>query len=203
MPISIQHNPFATRFTRPGEIPFQLREHENLNTIVDTFRDHRFLSQIVGPHGSGKTTLTYTLEPLLREDFSSVRRVTVRDAKRIQSDEVKTPNQLGSRNQLLMIDGFERLPWLHRRLLLKHARYPQTGLLITTHRPIAGVSILYEVQPTLESLQRLARELAPRLAIETELLAKAFETTEGNIRESLMTLYNWFESRQSTGCRPK
>ena len=203
MPISIQHNPFATRFTRPGEIPFQLRGHENLNSIIDSFRDHRFVSQIVGPHGSGKTTLTQTLEPLLRETFYSVRRVTVRDAKRIQSDETEIPNRLDSINRLMIVDGFERLPWLHRRLLLKNARCPQTGLLITTHRRIAGVPILYEVQPTLETLQRLSHELAPGVIIEKNFLATVFETNEGNIRESLMTLYNWFETRQSTGCKPK
>ena len=202
MPISIQHNPFATRYTRPGEIPFQLSGNEDLNTIVDTFRDHCFLSQIVGPHGSGKTTLTQTLEPLLRETFCSVRRVTVRDAKRIQNDESEFPNPLDTTNRLMIVDGFERLPWLHRRLLLKFARCQQMGLLITTHRRIAGVPILYEVQPTLETLQRLSHELAPGVIIEKNLLATIFETNEGNIRESLMTLYNWFESRQSTGCRP-
>lgn len=197
MSISIQHNPFATRFTSPGEIRFMLGVGESIDTIAEVFRRNRFVSQIVGAHGCGKTALTHALEPRLRDDFHLIRRITIRDTMHVLANDFERPGKSDSKTLLLIIDGFERLPWLHRRMLLKQTRYPHIGLLITTHQALSSIPILYQVQPTLETLRQLTNQLAPVLTIDRELLEYAFEKNSGNIRESLMTLYNWFESRRS------
>ncbi len=197
MPITVQHNPFATRFTRPGALPFLFNNGNRLESIVDAFHDCGFVCQIVGQHGSGKTTLTYALEPILRDNFHPIRRFTVRGPRQFESSETLTPTRSPTRIPLLVIDGFEKLPWLHRRLLVKHVRDQRTGLLITTHQPIGGIPVLLQMLPTLETLQRLTCELAPDLVIQKNLLAAIFDNNHGNIRESLMTLYNWFETQKT------
>lgn len=202
MSITIEHNPFATAFTRPGQIPFLLGDGEDLAAIADSFRDHRFVGQIVGPHGCGKTTLTHALEPLLSEEFRLVRRVTIRDSRHVQTREFESNDNTDSKNsRLLIVDGLERLPWLHRKLLLKQIRFPNTGLLITTHRAFDGIPVLYEVRPTLETLRRLTELLAPGLIIGNDVLALAYEQNRENIRECLMTLYDWFEAQKSAAGR--
>lgn len=194
MTISLQHNPFATRFTQPGVIPFLLPDGGDLQAIVNAFRSHRFLGQIVGSHGCGKTTLTHAMQSLLLDHFQSIRRIVIRDTRHVNRNELVTSELARSPNHLLVVDGFERLPWLHRRLLLKHVRDQKIGLLFTSHRPIQGVPVIYEIQPTLETLRCLTDELAPFHAIHKNMLASTFETNGGNIRECLMTLYNALES---------
>ena len=95
-----ESNPFSTRFTAPGKLPFffersfalyikssrpakfqeffslalgmgeDIRTSVCLQYLVDKFQSHSCRGQIIGAHGSGKTTLMLALkERLLREGF--------------------------------------------------------------------------------------------------------------------------------------
>lgn len=59
-------NPFATRFTQPGAIPYQFPPDVSLESLANKFfHQHRGRAAIVGPHGSGKTSLLYAIAPHL------------------------------------------------------------------------------------------------------------------------------------------
>lgn len=196
MPISYHHNPFATRFTQPGTIPFIFREDESLGEIQRHFRKNQFVGQIVGPHGSGKTTLTHDLVTGLEDQFSRIRRLTIRSSSQLKIEDSHCPS-LSSNRQLLIIDGLERFSRLHRWLLLENVRRRRIGLLITTHRQMFGIPVLFKTRPSLDTLNQLIRQLAPGLAIEQGIVKSSLANSGGSIRESLMTLYNWVESNHS------
>ncbi len=59
-------NPFATRFTQPGAIPYQFPPDVSLESLATKFFfQHHGRAAIVGPHGSGKTSLLYAITPYL------------------------------------------------------------------------------------------------------------------------------------------
>lgn len=59
-------NPFATRFTQPGAIPYQFPPAVNSESLATKFfHEHHGRAAIVGPHGSGKTSLLYAITPYL------------------------------------------------------------------------------------------------------------------------------------------
>jgi hypothetical protein len=59
-------NPFATRFTQPGAIPYQFPPDVSLESLANKFfYQHRGRAAVVGPHGSGKTSLLYAIAPHL------------------------------------------------------------------------------------------------------------------------------------------
>jgi (2Fe-2S) ferredoxin len=59
-------NPFATRFTQPGAIPYHFPTDVSLESLATQFfHQHRGRAAIVGPHGSGKTSLLYAISPHL------------------------------------------------------------------------------------------------------------------------------------------
>ncbi len=60
-------NPFSSRFVRPGQVAFQFPPGVDAIGLVARLRSFRWRAQIVGPHGTGKSTLLHALLPTLRE----------------------------------------------------------------------------------------------------------------------------------------
>jgi len=136
-------NPFSTRFTRPGEIPYQFVESEELGTLVDRFGNNRWVGQIVGPHGCGKTTLCHLLARELKHLFPKVNHVTIRSGRDIQSVRAEHSPALeldrrvqlkpnGSVNHALkrtltIVDGVERLSLLQQRMLVSNLSGPRNN----------------------------------------------------------------------------
>lgn len=71
-------NPFSTRFVRPDLARYRFGGEDDespaLTDLANHVSRHR-ATAIVGPHGTGKTTLLHNLIPLLRSRFSSIRRI--------------------------------------------------------------------------------------------------------------------------------
>lgn len=187
-------NPFETRFTRPDAMSFVFPAGVDPQALYQTFKSNRFLGCILGPHGSGKTTATYALEEFSSNDFDIVRRLVLRKQSgklQIKSEFQRVDRATG--RTLLIVDGIEVVSRLHRRLLVASCRN-RFGLLLTAHRPIAGVPLLLQLSPSFE----LAKRLVDRLVSNQEGLTPpgeneirvAFELSNGNIREMLMRLYD-------------
>ena len=226
-------NPFSTRFTRPGEIPYQFADSAGLETLVDRFGHNRWVGQIVGPHGCGKTTLCHLLARELEHLFPNVNHVTIRSVTDIQSDfqsvraehtpELERDSNLmpkldGSVNRdlnrtLTIVDGVERLSLLQQRMLVSNlsrnrhntsrgqsdSQETSDGLLITSHRRLKFVPVLYSITPTVSTFQSVAKFLNPSLDMSQAELAETFAAAGQNIREAIMLLYDRHESLRKPG----
>lgn len=51
-------NPFSTTFIRPGAIPFLFPNDQTIQDVVRQLAATDWWGQIIGPHGTGKSTLT-------------------------------------------------------------------------------------------------------------------------------------------------
>jgi hypothetical protein len=193
-------NPFATRFTRPGALPFLFDEHESAAAMVASFVAAGRRGAIVGPHGSGKSTLLVELlpefiamgmQPIVHTLHDGQRRLTARFAQAISRVD-GTP--------LLVIDGYEQLSWWGRREVGQAVKRSGAGLLVTSHAPPAGLPTLFSTRPTWETTRRVIAKLAPSLpaaTISEDELRRLYEQCGRNLRELLFQLYDRFESHRS------
>jgi len=60
-------NPFSTRFLAPGKCRFVGLDEQTLNGLAEKLIQQNGNGQIVGPHGTGKTTLTFELQKRMAE----------------------------------------------------------------------------------------------------------------------------------------
>lgn len=193
-------NPFSTRFIRPGALEFEFPPGSSAEQLVRQLRANAWRGEIIGPHGSGKSTLLRTLIPRIeaagmRVDFR------VLDAECEAGGVRIFVSQLAKQPQpqtLLVVDGFERLSRWQRWRLSRIYRGDGCGLLVTAHRPV-GLATLFETRPSIELAQRIVGKLAAgqRGCIHEDDVRNAYAANHGNLRETLFTLYDVFESRRS------
>ena len=215
-------NPFRARNLSPGRLPFIFPSGEDVDQTLQRFRDDRFFGQILGPHGSGKSTLLVTLTNELKNTGHCVETFWLEpqarsDEKQRLSDRTKQIASHGPASaalpMILAIDGFEVLSWLQRRRFLWSIRRSECGVLVTAHRNL-GLPTLWETKPTLASTHEVIRsivaldaDLPPNnsgsdgkpdpiwQAMPRELVADLFHHHDGNVREVLFSLYDWFQNK--------
>src|SRR3954454_24922938 len=99
-------NPFATRFIRPGAIPFLFLDGDSAEAIVERLEANQWRGQIIGKHGSGKSTLLATLAPVIEAAGKALISFKIGPAER------RVPpidrSSLSSATQFV-IDGYEQL----------------------------------------------------------------------------------------------
>lgn len=187
-------NPFDASRLRAGIVPYFFAGGTSRQQILDQFVRGGYRGQIVGPHGTGKSTLWLEILDSLR----AAGHVIVSHTLRNQANDVQRILQ-AARHEILAIDGFEQLG-LWRRLRCIYRR-SQSRLLITTHRRQPGLPILYTTNATVAQLQYVVGQLwqASNLAGATfdeavaedrlhDLLAR-----HGSTREALFSLYDWYQ----------
>src|SRR5258707_1037455 len=81
-PPSAASNPFSTRFVRPGAIPYQFPERVTADSLVEQLRSQNCRGAIIGPHGTGKSTLLATLIPAIENAGCKVRSIALHDGQR-------------------------------------------------------------------------------------------------------------------------
>jgi len=189
-------NPFATRFTRPGAIPFQFPPGDSPQQLIDRLSQQAWCGQIIGPHGSGKSTLLASLSPALAAAGRQVVLVRLHEGQRRLPPEVN-PRTWQASTQLI-IDGYEQLGWFARFRLRRWQARRGCGLLVTAHAA-AGLPTLWHTEPTAERLAALVAQLLNRSQLEPAeraLVDKTFERHRGDQREALFALFDVFERGQ-------
>ena len=175
--------------------------------MVESFRGNRWLGQIVGPHGCGKTTLCCRIADELEKVFPAINHVTIRSGRHVQASQLENsmapqPTRRPAPT-LTIVDGVERLSLLQQRMMIgnlarKRGQVPADGLLITSHRQLRFVPVLRRITPSLATLEDVARYLDPALEISGTELVETFERANRNIREAIMLLYDRHESLRNS-----
>jgi hypothetical protein len=195
---TIGANPFSTRYIRPGAIEFRFPPGDDAKALVQRLRARDWRGEIIGPHGSGKSSLLAALVPALRDAGKSVLLVELHDGqRRLPVDLKRHPDATG--DGVVIVDGYEQLSWLSRLGVKRVCRRRGMGLLVTSHKP-AGLPELYRTAPTLELARSIVESLvAGRSAsITSAELAERYALHQGNLREMLFDLYDLYESRRLT-----
>ena len=192
-------NPFSTRFVKPGAIDYVFMERDvNLDVLAKRLEASRWQGQIVGPHGSGKTTLAHALRRTLESLGQRTILVKVCDGWQARR-ELKGALRKSRRGSLLVVDGYEQLRWPTRWSLGFRCRQSQMGLLAIAHRSV-GLPLLYETRVTQELAERVVAELLQpseqRLA--PQEVERARRACGDNLRETLFALYDAVEQRRAT-----
>ena len=217
-----QPNPFSTCFVRPGAIPFLFpagdRAHsERLRELAQRVTSD-CQSLIVGPHGTGKTTLLHSLRPILSEHYSDIQSVLLHTAstcsfgsrwrnQRDQHSVVRRHQSMLADEGLLIIDGIEQLSQTAIRRILWRSRRRKQHLLATSHRPIRHLNTIYHSHVDAGVLQSLIHSLMQnshqeRTRIVQSVLSRRSLSKVTNVRELLFDLYDAVADH-SSGFQPQ
>jgi hypothetical protein len=182
-------------------IPFQFPEGQSAAGIIDRLRAAEWRGQVVGPHGSGKSTLMAALLPTLAREAVAV------VVARLHADSRQLPgtveDALGRSSRtvarpFIVIDGFEQLsPW-RRIQLVRRCRHRGHGLLASAHRALSGLPVVYRTRVTQETAWRVVGFLLRErdCPFTPEAVSAGLAARDGNLREYLFDLYDWYEARR-------
>ena len=196
-------NPFATRYVRPGALPYLFPAGTDAAALVARLRRHGWWGQITGPHGSGKSTLLQTLLPPLEDAGRRIALYELHPGATRLSAAREPPGSWDDRTQVV-IDGYELLGWLPRLWLRRTCAARHAGLLVTAHRR-RGLPEIWQTEVTFELASRVVGLLTAGWtgpAVSADAVAQAFAAHPGNLREMLFALYDCYETRpgESADC---
>jgi hypothetical protein len=189
-------NPFATRWSRPGAIPFDFGENGTVADLVHRLRANNWVGAIVGPHGSGKSTLLSTIVPAVVAAGRRVVFIGLHNGQKRLPLSWRDINWLEAAS-ILVIDGYEQLGRLRRWRLELQCRRRGHGLLVTSHAE-TGLPVLFRTAPDLATVKRLIEYRLPTHGgrIRPADIEHAWRRHTGNVREVFFELYNVFEARR-------
>jgi hypothetical protein len=194
-------NPFATRWVRPGAIPYLFPPGEGAAELVDRLRDRGWRGQVVGPHGSGKSTLLAALMPELRRAGKDPVLIALHDGQRRLAPTDRRALPPAAHPAILILDGYEQLGRWARFLLRSRCRRYGHGLLVTAHAPV-GLPDLFRTTVTAESAQAVVDHLTPPgpgCTVTQADVRERLDARSGNLREALFDLYDLHERRARGG----
>jgi hypothetical protein len=195
-------NPFATRFTQPGQIvPVDADGRPvDLAALLDRLDSLGGSAAIAGPHGSGKSTVLARVRA--RAAARGQPTVTRRLGGGSWRDAATALNTVlgAAAGSMVCLDSWERLGSLTRWATRLVARHRRCRLVVTTHRP-AGLPVLIHQAPTVATLRSIVQQLPDATTwlgtvIHEADLVEAFARHAPDLREALFHLYDLFEERQ-------
>ncbi|MDO4576293.1 MAG: hypothetical protein Q4D98_13890 [Planctomycetia bacterium] len=188
-----EENPFCSRRIRPGAIPYVFPPGISADMLIDRLQENRWYGQIVGPHGTGKSTLLATLLPQIRARGMRLTHLEIQEGVR-ELPLLYEEYELMDTNTVLAIDGFEQLSYWTRRKLQNRSRRQGFGVLILAHKSY-GLPDLYRTESDLATGKMLVELLLKNtiVRIPDHVIESHYEENNGNLREMLFSLYDIYE----------
>lgn len=196
--MDVWENPFSTSRVRPGAMPYlfltgESAAGESAAALVDRLAAAGWRGEIIGPHGCGKSTLLASLLPELAQHGRPTLAITLHAGQRTLPH---SWSQLATSPpaSVIVVDGYEQTSRWTRWRLARLCRRHGFGLLVTSHQP-TGLPTLATLQPNLATCQRVVKLLLanrPELqqVVTPQTIAEAFQSSRGNLRETLFRLYD-------------
>lgn len=196
-------NPFATRYTRPGVIPWQPRP-DSPQSLLERIDQLGGRGMICGPHGSGKSTLLRHLMVAAAGRGWKTRVVALR-SKADFGRALGAIVTAAGHGHWLGIDSWEKLGPTGR-LLAPLAARRGGQIVVTAHQPQACWPILLNLQPDALTFRLLVGRLLSRANSQSAIAAEfaphrldgIFRRHRGNHREAFFELYDHFERATRT-----
>jgi hypothetical protein len=190
-------NPFATRWVRPGAIPYVFPAGVDADSLAAKLASQHYWGEITGPHGSGKSSLIQALNEALRRRNRRVELYTLRAGPPRLTLRGGQPADWGGDTQIV-VDGYEQLGWRRQGQLQRLCRRRGAGLLITAHRS-AGLPLLWPAGTSLALAQHIVAQLvrAEPGVIRAVDVARCYASCNGNLRDVFFDLYDLWERRRS------
>jgi len=192
-------NPFSTRFTRPGALPFVFPPGDGMAAVLARLRQTAWTGSVAGPHGSGKSTLLYALArelPAAGRRWRLLERRAGESSPRLPPDSLTLDSLPLGKDSILLVDGYDGLARAWRRRIRRLCRQSGSGLVVTEHRR-ATLPLLFQTRVTAPIAERVIEQLIgrERAAELGEEITGQLETSGGNLRDVLFALYDLYESR--------
>ena len=133
-------NPFATRWVRPGALPYVFPQGGSVIHVIEKLQRNCWRGAIVGPHGTGKSTLLVELARQLTSARREVEMISLHNGQRRLPAEFW--HAIGAKPQcVIVVDGFQQLGWWSRRRLFSASGCEGRGLLISVHQENATAGL--------------------------------------------------------------
>lgn len=181
-------NPFSSH--RLEALPFHFPDGLDWESFLGRCEAAKWRGAIVGPQGSGKTTLFDQLAPRLRDYGFFPRLFRIHSDSPLAEKQAVIKQARELRNpEFLLLDGAEQFT-TREWLLLNSAANNAAGFLITVHRT-SRLPMLLETRTTPALLSDLAAELTGERLHQADASA-LFKRHLGNLRECLRALYDQY-----------
>ena len=192
-------NPFATKFIVPTVMRYRFAD---VSQIADRFLRCPHPMSIVGPHGTGKSTLVEELCTHLNNEFCRIVTYVLHTGDNGRG--LMTSLKSLSPRTLVVIDGAEQMALARRWLLVKHCRQRMMKLLVTSHSRLSGFSVLHYTYTSLDQARQLTIDLMRLNPCLTQSaishVERIWPTLNGNTRDLWLAMYDWYQTQTASNC---
>jgi len=194
--------------------PSSVDTEPSFDLFCTSFKNFDFRSQILGGHGTGKTTFLIEFVQFLERQGYIVNHFTLHDGQRTLTNEFLERHislvsqykiEMVKKPPIAVIDGYEQLSLAQKIRLRLSCRKGKSGLLITTHSPAWRLPVLLRTETTLDTLQHIIgyvfRSLPHIEPPDKALCQSLFHQHQGNLRSVLFDLYDLYEELHFSSSR--